>query len=36
MPEAKSPSPNLQEGTTPEVRHSLNEEGAQRTEKEGK
>lgn len=36
MPEAKAPSPNLQEGTTPEVRHHLNEEGARRTETEGK
>lgn len=36
MPDAKSASPDLHEGTTPEVRHSLNEEGARRTETEGK
>jgi putative membrane protein len=36
MPNAKSPSPGLQEGTTPQVRHSLNQQGAQRTQTEGK
>lgn len=36
MAEAVKPPRTLQEGTTPAVRHSLNQEGAQRIEKEGK
>jgi len=36
MTNAQAPGPKLQEGTTPEVRHSLNQEGARRTETEGK
>lgn len=36
MAEAVKAPPKLQEGTTPGVRQSLNKEGAQRVEKEGK
>jgi putative membrane protein len=36
MTDPKAVSPKLHEGTTPALRHSLNEEGAQRIEREGK